>query len=105
MSKLSDTPRTDEKEFFAIHVFTNERTPYVSADFARQLERELAHAHKLNGEAVAIQAENAKLERERDQWRKVAEKLESALRKLSWNDEDEPQKSAFIEFDKLKGTP
>lgn len=39
---MSNTPQTDAQVFCAIHVVTDERTSYVPADFARELERENA---------------------------------------------------------------
>ena len=47
---MSDTPRTDATAWQARYNHSSDTTYYVEADFARQLERELAAALKLLGE-------------------------------------------------------
>lgn len=127
LTPMSDTPRTDAKECTIGREFVTVRV--VDSAFARQLERELAHAHKLVGEAAEIRAENVRLKnqienllkpmrdsavqsakdhafnaakaaREREEWRSVAEKLAKSYRENNIHGIS----NALAEFNKLKGT-
>jgi hypothetical protein len=70
---MSDTPRTD------VHVSFNNPIHYATAEFARQLERELAeareHLEQLRFLAVSGAQESIKLREDRD-------KLAEALREI-----------------------
>jgi hypothetical protein len=60
---MSDTPRTEDAKFSGIHAHPDEE--YVDADFARELERELASetkwAHEYHEKVKELEAENARL--------------------------------------------
>ena len=87
---------------------------WVSADFARQLERELAEAREANRmmhascteaidqmKAISVR-EVAKRRSERDQWREVAEELMNSAMDITDGIEWPPFDNAREKFRKLK---
>lgn len=83
---MSDTPRTDEKVLIAWECFAP--TKYVSADFARQLEREIARLQMeldstCNAEELRqTRAENAALTEQAERYRLASLKGDAELAAL-----------------------
>lgn len=78
---MSDTPRTDEQTEMRREAGTSLLVEMVPANFARQLERELAEAKTL-AHHLGLALERRMIER--DQWREVAHELEDLVDWKSW---------------------